>query len=82
MDSSGNVTRKNGVFINSDLINEYQYTVEVRDGYNNNSNPPIVTIPITDDTPPTLSDNFTNLFIKESETSGTTIKTTNYGSTG
>ena len=29
MDSSGNVTRKNGVFINSDLINEYQYTVEV-----------------------------------------------------
>ena len=31
MDSSGNVTRKNGVFINSDLINEYQYTVEVRD---------------------------------------------------
>ena len=38
MDSSGNVTRKNGVFINSDLINEYQYTVEVRDNYNNNSN--------------------------------------------
>ena len=82
MDSSGNVTRKNGVFINSDLINEYQYTVEVRDAYNNNSNPAIVTIPITDDTPATLSDNFTNLFIKESETSGTTIKTTNYGSTG
>ena len=51
--------------------------------YNNNSNPvTIVTIPITDDTPTTLSDNFTNLFIKESETSGTTIKTTNYGSFG
>ena len=81
MDSSGNVTRKNGVFINSDLINEYQYSVEVRDGtYNNNSNQLVVTIPITDDTPVTLSDNFTNLFIKESETSGTTIKTTNYGS--
>ena len=81
MNSSGQVTRKAGVFINSDLINEYQYTVEVRDSYNNNSNPAIITIPITDDTPATLTDNFTNLFIKESEVSGSTIKTTNYGST-
>jgi len=81
MDSSGQVTRKTGVYLNSDLINEYQYTVEVRDAYNNNSNPAIVTIPIDDDTPATLTDNFDNLFIKESETSGTTIKTTNYGST-
>ena len=81
MNSSGQVTRKTGVFINSDLINEYQYTVEVRDSYNNNSNPAIITIPITDDTPATLTDNFTNLFIKESEVSGSTIKTTNYGST-
>ena len=81
MSSSGVVTRKAGVFLNSDLINEYQYTVEVRDAYNELSNPAIITIPITDDTPATLSDNFTNLFIKESEESGTTIKTTNYGST-
>ena len=81
MSSSGVVTRKTGVFLNSDLINEYQYTVEIKDAYNELSNPAIITIPITDDTPATLSDNFTNLFIKESEESGTTIKTTNYGST-
>jgi len=80
MDSSGNVTRKNGVFINSDLINEYQYTVEVRDAYNNNSNPAIVTIPIADDTPATVSDNWVvGPYIKESEESGVTIKTINYG---
>ena len=31
---TGQVTRKNGVYINSDLINEYQYTVRIRDSYN------------------------------------------------
>ena len=81
MNSSGQVTRKTGVFINSDLINEYQYTVEVRDSYNNNSNPAIITIPITDDTPATISDNWSaGPYIKESEESGATMKTTNYGS--
>ena len=53
---TGQVTRKNGVYINSDLINEYQYTVRIRDSYNTASNEKIITIPITDDTPPTVSD--------------------------
>ena len=82
MDSSGQVTRKTGVYLNSDLINEYQYTVSVKDSYNEKSSPAIVTIPITDDIPATLSDNWSaGPYIKESELSGTTIKTTNYGST-
>ena len=83
MDSSGNVSRKTGVVINSDLINEYQYRVQVRDNFNSTiSNVAIVTIPITDDTPATLSDNWSaGPYIKESEESGATIKTTNYGST-
>tara|TARA_A200000159_G_scaffold162041_1_gene185097 strand:+ start:3641 stop:8635 length:4995 start_codon:yes stop_codon:yes gene_type:complete len=83
MDSSGNVSRKTGVVINSDLINEYQYRVQVRDNFNSTiSNVAIVTIPITDDTPATLSDNWSaGPYIKESEESGVTIKTTNYGST-
>ena len=38
MNSSGQVTRKTGVFLNSDLINEYQYTVRVRDSFNTASN--------------------------------------------
>ena len=83
MDSSGNVSRKTGVVINSDLINEYQYRVQVRDNFNSTiSNVAIVTIPITDDTPATLSDNWSaGPYIKESEESGATIKTTDYGST-
>ena len=82
MNSSGVVTRKTGVYLNSDLINSYQYRVQVKDDFNTSSPASIVTIPITDDTPATLSDNWsTGPFIKESEVSGTTIKTTNYGST-
>ncbi len=83
MDSSGNVTRKTGVVINSDLINEYQYRVQVRDNFNSTiSNVAIVTIPISDDTAATITDNWSaGPYIKESELSGTTIKTTDYGST-
>ena len=34
--NSGNrqITRKNGVYLNSDLINEYQYRVKVKDNFN------------------------------------------------
>ena len=60
------MTRKNGVYINSDLINEYQYTVRIRDSYNTASNEAIITIPITDDTPPTVSDNWTTPYVIES----------------
>ena len=82
MSSSGVVTRKVGVYLNSDLINEYQYTVEVKDSYNESSNPAIITIQIDDDTPAIISDNWSaGPYIKESEENGTTIKTTNYGST-
>ena len=82
MNSSGQVTRKTGVFLNSDLINEYQYTVEVVDSFNTASDAGTITIGITDDTPATLTDNWSaGPYIKESELTGTTIKTTDYGST-
>ena len=83
MDSSGNVTRKTGVLLNSDLINSYQYTVKVRDNFNEIiSSASVVTVPVADDIAATISDNWSaGPYIKESEESGTTIKTTNYGST-
>ena len=59
MTSAGLVTRKTGVHINSDLINEYQYTVIVKDNFNTASNEAIVTIPIDDDTPISISTNGT-----------------------
>ena len=82
MNSSGQVTRKTGVFLNSDLINEYQYTVEVVDSFNTASDAGTITIGITDDTAASISDNWSaGPYIKESELDGTTIKTTDYGST-
>ena len=82
MNSSGQVTRTAGRFLNSDLINSYKYTVKVLDLYNTASAPATITIPITDDTPATLSDNWSaGPYIVESDTSGTSIKTTNYGTT-
>jgi hypothetical protein len=83
MDSSGNVTRKTGVHLNSDLINEYQYRVTIRDTFNETiSSASVVSVPVSDDIAATISDNWSaGPYIKESEQSGTTIKTTNYGST-
>ena len=83
MNSSGQVTRKTGVFLNSDLINEYQYTVRVRDSFNTASNEAIVTIPISDDTAATLSDNWAaGPYIIESAVSGALIRTNSNGFSG
>ena len=83
MNSAGQVTRKTGVYLNSDLINEYQYLVTVRDAYNTASNEAIVTIPITDDTPATLSDNWSaGPYIIESAVSGALIRVSSNGFSG
>ena len=73
MTSAGLVTRKTGVHINSDLINEYQYTVIVKDNFNTASNEAIVTIPIDDDTPASISTNGT-FRIVESIVSGMSLE--------
>ncbi len=79
---TGQVTRKNGVYINSDLINEYQYTVRVRDSYNTASNEAIITIPISDDTPPSVSDNWTTPYVIESAVSGASVYISSNGRSG
>ncbi len=80
---TGQVTRKNGVHINSDLINEYQYTVRVRDSYNTASNEAVITIPISDDTPPSISDNWSGgPYIIESAVSGASVRTNSNGRSG
>ena len=80
--STGQVTRKNGVYINSDLINEYQYTVRIRDSYNTASNEAIITIPISDDTPPTVSDNWSTPYVIESAVSGASVYVNSNGRSG
>ena len=81
MTSAGVVTRKTGVHINSDIINEYQYTVIVKDNFNTASNEGIITIPISDDTPASISTNGT-FRIVESAVSGALIRTNANGFSG
>ena len=68
MTSAGVVTRKTGVHINSDIINEYQYTVIVKDNFNTASNEGIITIPISDDTPASISTNGTFRIVESTVT--------------
>ena len=83
MTSAGQVTRKTGVFLNSDLINEYQYTVEVVDSFNTASDAGTITIGITDDTPASLTDNWSaGPYIIESALAGNNITVNSNGRTG
>ena len=68
-DSNGNVIRKPGVYINSDLINKFEYGVKVRDPYNTESLPATVTIDVTDDIAPFIYGG-TQFFALESAQSG------------
>ena len=80
MSSAGVVTRKAGVFLNSDLINSYIYSASVNDAYNT-SVAAAITIPVADDTAASLSTNGT-FYIIESSTNGTNITTATSGIPG
>ena len=81
MNSSGQVTRKVGVHLNSDLINQYKYTVQVKDSFNTASNQATITIPISDDTPPTIG-GVNAFYIIESAVSGAAIYDSSNGFSG
>jgi len=80
MSSAGVVTRKAGVYLNSDLINSYIYSASVKDAYNAAASATI-TIPIADDTPATISNNGT-FYIIESARSGDNITINTTGLAG
>ena len=83
MNSSGVVTRKAGIYLNSDLINEYQYSVKVKDSFNTASNSATITIPIADDPAPFIYDNWSGgPYVIESATTGEQIKTNSNGFSG
>ena len=79
--STGTVTRKEGVYLNSDIINSVIYEVTVTDPYNNGSDKGLITIPIADDTAPTISGD-TTLYVIESATSGDSIYDNTNGYSG
>lgn len=81
--SAGVVRRKNSVFINSDIINSYVYTVTVRDNFNNTTDDGDITIPIADDAAPSITDNWVNgPYIIESAVDGDAIRTNSNGYSG
>ena len=80
--SAGVVTRKNGIYLNSDVANRYFYQVTVKDAFNTTSDTGIIRINIADDAASSISDNWDNLYIIESATSGNEIKIGSNGRTG
>ena len=80
--SAGAVTRKNGVYLNSDVANRYFYQVTVKDAFNSTSDTGLIRINIADDSATSITDNWDNLYIIESATSGNEIKISSNGRTG
>lgn len=78
--TSGQVTRKNGIFLNSDIANRYIYQITVSDAFNTTTNTGLVTILITDDTNPTIST--PTSFIIESAVTNDDIVLNSDGRTG
>ena len=80
--TAGVVTRKNGVYLNSDVANRYIYQVTVSDAFNTTTDTGLITIPIADDAQSTVSDNWTNPYIIESAVDGDSVRINTNGRTG
>lgn len=80
--SSGTVTRKTGVYLNSDVADRYVYEVSVRDSFNTTTDTGLVTIPISADTISVVNDNWTNVYVIESAIAGNSLYTNSNGRTG
>jgi hypothetical protein len=58
MTSTGYITRINGVYVNSDLIDSYVYQVTVQDQYDPGNDTALITINIDDDIAPAIDTNY------------------------
>ena len=76
MDSTGYFRRKPGVFLNSDLIDTYVYTVSVKDTFDPTIVSADVTIQVKDDVAPAINDNWSaGPYINESSLSSSIVST-------
>jgi len=80
--SNGVITRKVGVYLNSDVADRYVYQVSVRDSFNNTTDTGLVTIPITADAASVVADNWTNVYVIESAIAGASLYTNSNGRSG
>ena len=82
MNSSGTVTRKVGVYLNSDIANRYEYEVSVKDEFNTTLDTGLITIPISDDAQSVVSDNWSNVYVIESAVDGDSLYINSNGRSG
>jgi len=86
--STGEVTLKSSVYLNSDIINAYTYSVGAIDNFNSSTGSGIITIPIADDANPSLNTNGTlpplyrTFYAIESAVSGNLVYTSGSGYSG
>lgn len=81
--SAGVVSRRSSVYLNSDLIDQYVYTVTVKDAFNTTTDTGLITINVTDDPAPSITDNWSDgPFIIESALDGDAIRTNSNGYSG
>ena len=87
--TGGVVQLKAGQFLNSDIFNSYTYSATYKDNFNEASSSGVLTINITDDAIPTLTNNADDsylgqdlFYIIESATNGNAIRVSTNGRTG
>jgi len=87
--SNGTLQLKAGQFLNSDIFNQYKYNATYQDNFNAASSSGVITVNITDDPIPTLTNNANDeqngqplFYVIESRTSGADIKINTNGRTG
>jgi VCBS repeat-containing protein len=73
------IVRRNGVYINSDVANRYDYTVGVQDAFNATINYGVVTIPIDDDSSSTIGGDGGTYYILETAVAGDNLTTNSNG---
>jgi hypothetical protein len=73
------IIRKNGVYINSDIANRYEYTIGVKDAFNSTINYGVVTIPIDDDTSSTIGADGGTYYVLETAVVGANLTTNSNG---
>lgn len=78
---NGQVTRKAGVYLNSDIADRYEYRVTVNDAYQDNPDTGLVTIPIAADAASTIGADGGTYYIIESAAQGDNLTTNSNGYT-
>jgi hypothetical protein len=79
--SSGVITRKNGVFLNADVADRYVYLATATDAFSTATGSGLITIPISQDASSSIGNNGNNYYIIESGITGDNLTTNSNGRT-